>query len=112
MTCSCVKTLFGDSAGEEDQSSSSTMSVLPKPSEVDADNIIKPKHDELSVDRRQAYEQYKKVHEEKKLEEFLGNFKKDRQGNITPIREIKFPPLQAEQVKPPMSTTFSPEKWS
>ena len=40
VTCSCVNTLFGDSAGDEDQSSSSTMSDLPKPSEVDADNII------------------------------------------------------------------------
>ena len=67
VTCSCVKTLFGDSAGEEDQSSSSTMSDLPKPSEVDADNIIKPSLDEISADHRQVYEEYKKAREEKDL---------------------------------------------
>ena len=80
------------------------MSNLPKPSEVDADNIIKPGLDELSEEHRQAYEALKKQREEafealkKKREEedlqsFLANFKKDRQGNITPIGEIRFPPL-------------------
>ena len=72
------------------------MSDIPKPSEVDADNIIKPSLDEMLVDHRQVYEEYKK----------------DRQGNITPIEEIKFPPLQAEQVKPSVSTAFSPEQWA
>jgi len=43
------------------------MSDLPKPSEVDADNIIKPSLDELSADHRQAYEEYKKAHKEKEL---------------------------------------------
>jgi len=79
--------------GTFDPSSSSIMSNLPKPSEVDADNIIKPNLEELSAEHRQAYEEYKKVREEKELQEFLGNFKKDRQGNITPVGEIKFPPL-------------------
>ena len=46
------------------------------------------------------------------MQEFLAKFKKDRQGNITPIEEIKFPPLQAEQVKPSASTTFSPQQWA
>jgi hypothetical protein len=96
--------------GTEDQSSSSSiMSDLPKPSEVDAGNIIKPSLDELSADHRQIYDEYKKAREEKELQEFLGNFKKDRQGNITPIGEIKLPPLRDEQVKPSVSTTFSPE---
>ena len=88
------------------------MSDLPKPSEVDADNIINPSLDETSADHRQVYEEYKKAREEKDLQEFLAKFKKDRQGNITPIEEIKFPPLQAEQVKPSVSTTFSPEQWA
>ena len=76
------------------------MSNIPKPSEVDTDNIIKPSLDEISADHRQVYEEYKKVREEKDLQEFLAKFKKDRQGNITLIEEIKFPPLQTEQVKP------------
>ena len=75
--------------GTEDQSSSSSvMSNLPKPSEIDADNIIKPSLDEISADHRQAFEEYKKAREEKELQEFLAKFKKDRQGNITPIGEI------------------------
>jgi hypothetical protein len=105
VTCSCANTLFGDSAGEtEDQESSSTMSDLPKPSEVSADNINKPSLDELSDEHRQAYETLKKQHEEvfealkKKCEEqdleaFLSSSKKDRQGNITPVGNINFPPL-------------------
>ena len=48
-------------------SSSSIMSNLPKPSEVEADNIIKPNLEELSAEHRQAYEEYKKAHEEKEL---------------------------------------------
>ena len=40
------------------------MSNLPKPSEVDADNIIKPGLDELSDEHRQAYEARKKQREE------------------------------------------------
>ena len=61
---------------------------------------------------RQVYEEYKKAREEKDLQEFLAKFKKDRQGNITLIEEIKFPPLQAKQVKPSVSTAFSPEQWA
>ena len=56
--------------------SSSTMSDLPKPSEVDADNIIKPSLDEISADHRQVYEEYKKAREEKDLQEFLANSRK------------------------------------
>ena len=80
---------------------------LPNPSEVDAGNIIKPSLEELSEDHRRAYEEYKKACEEE-LQEFLGNFKKDRQCNVAPVGEIKFPPLHVDQVKPSMSTTFSP----
>jgi hypothetical protein len=59
-----LATLLGT---EVQSSSSSIMSDLPKPSEVDADNIIKLSLDELSADHRQAYEEHKKAHEEKEL---------------------------------------------
>ena len=72
------------------------MSNLPKPSEVDADNIIKPSLDEISADHHQINEEYMKVPKENEFQEFLAKFKKDRQGNITLIEEIKSPPLQAE----------------
>ena len=62
--------------GTEDQSSSSTMSDLPKPSEVDADNIIKPSLDEISADHRQVYEEYKKAREEKACRSSLQNSRK------------------------------------
>ena len=78
---------------------------LPNPSEVDAGNIIKPSLEELSEDHRRAYEEQKKACEDKELEDFLGNFKKDLYGNIAPVGEIKFPPLHVEQVKPSVSTT-------
>src|SRR3954465_15848442 len=83
---------------------------LPKPSEVDADNIIKPSLDEISADHRQVYEEYKKARAEKALQEFLAKLKNDRQGNITPIEDIKFPRLQTEHVKPSVSTAVSPEQ--
>ena len=85
---------------------------IPKPSEINADNIIKPNFEELSEEHRQAYEEYKKAREEKEMQEFVAKFKKDRQGNITPVGEIKFPPLHDEQVKPSVSNTFSPEVWA
>ena len=85
---------------------------LPKPSEVDADNIIKPNFEELSAEHHQAFEEYKKAHEEKEMQEFLAKFKKDHQGNIAPVGEMKFPPLHDEQVKPSVSDTFSPEVWA
>ena len=97
------------------------MSNLPKPSEVDADNIIKPGLDELSDEHRQAYEArkkqreeafeaLKKKREEEDLEAFLSSFKEDRQGNITPVGKANFPPLIDEQDVITVSKVFSPEQ--
>ena len=83
---------------------------IPKPSEIYADNIIKPNFEELPEEHRQAYEEYKKAREEKEMQEFLAKFKKDRQGNITSIKEIKFPPLHNEQVEPAVRKIFSSEQ--
>ncbi|KAI4977212.1 hypothetical protein ZWY2020_051111 [Hordeum vulgare] len=84
------------------------MSNLPKPSEVDVDDIIKPSLDELSEEHRRAYEMCKKQreeafealkikHEEEDLEAFIASFKKGRQGKITPVENVNFPPLIDEQ---------------
>ena len=97
------------------------MSNLPQPSEVNADNIIKPSLDELSEEHRQAYEALKKqreeafeVHKKKRKEEdleaFLASFKKDRQGNITPIGEIRLPPPIDQPHEITESQVFSPEQ--
>ena len=97
------------------------MSNLPQPSEVNTDNIIKPGLDELSDEHRQAYEALKKQREEafealkkkreeEDLEAFLSSFKKDCQGNITPIGEIRLPPLDDKLDEITMSKVFSPEQ--
>ena len=96
------------------------MSNLPKPSEVDVDNIIKPSLGELQEEHRQAYETRKKQreeafealeknHEEEDLEAFLASFKKDHQGNITPVGNVDFPPLIDEQDEITVSKVFYPE---
>ena len=97
------------------------MSDLPKPSEVSAVNIIKPGLDELLDEHHQAYEALKKQreeafealkkkHEEEDLQAFLASFKKDCQGNITPVGKVNFPPLIDEQDEITVSKVFSPEQ--
>ena len=91
MMCSCVNNFLGDSSGTNDQESSpSIMSYdeLPSSTEVNANNIIIPSLEELLKDHRQAYEAYKKVHEENELYDSLAKFKKVRQGSITPFGDI------------------------
>lgn len=111
--------------GTKEQSSSPSIMTgsgkTPNPAEIDADNIIKPHLDELSEEHREAYEAckkqreeafeaLKKKREEEDLEAFLSSFKKDRQGNITPVRNVNFPPLIDEQDEITVSKVFSPEQ--
>ena len=63
---------------------------IPKPSEIDADNIIKPNFEELSKEHRQAYEEYKKAREDKEMQELLAKFKKDRQGISLRLEKSSF----------------------
>ena len=63
---------------------------IPKPSKINADNIIKPNFEELSEEHRQAYEEYKKAREEKEMQEFLAKFKKDRQGISLRLEKSSF----------------------
>ena len=58
---------------------------IPKPVDISTDNIIKPSFDELSEEYRQAYEAYKKKHDEEELDKFVANFNKERLGNITAV---------------------------
>ena len=88
---SCVNNIFGRLPGTNSQeSSSSIMSYdeLPSSTEANANSIIILSLEELLEDHRQAYEAYKKAHEEKELQESLTKFKKVHQGNITPIGDI------------------------
>ena len=59
---------------------------LPSSTKVNANNIIILSLEELLEDHRQAYEAYKKAHEEK--QESHTKFKKVHQGNITPIGDM------------------------
>ena len=93
---------------------------MSKSAEISTENIIRPSFDELSDEHRQAYEAFekqrdeafealKKQRKEEDMQAFLANFNKDRQGNATPVGEIKLPPLPVEPVKPSVSAAFSPE---
>jgi len=63
---------------------------IPKPADISSDNIIKPSFDELSKEYRQAYEAYKKKHDEEGLDKFVANFNKESLGNITAVGDIMF----------------------
>ena len=98
------------------------------PSEVNAENIIKPTLDELSEDQRQAYEDYMKKRqaqldaiekkrkedyealrkklEEKDTENFPVNYKKDRQGVFTPLGKPKLPPVISDLAEPSVSNVL------
>ena len=84
---------------------------IPKPADISTDNIIKPSFDELSEEHRQAYEAYNKKRDEEEMDRFLANFNKDRQGNITAVGDITFPPLHSkEKIEIPTSDPFTPEQ--
>jgi hypothetical protein len=101
-------------------------SRIPQPSEINAENIIKPSFDDLSEDQRQAYEALKKQRQQKREEEFLAqakkeeeedaeaylaSFKKDRQGSATQLGEIKLPPILSKTAEPSVSkSSFTPEQ--
>src|SRR5438105_4374565 len=90
--------------------------MIPQPSKISTDNIIRPGFDELSVDQRQVFEALKRHHqeeieallkkkEEEDMEAFLASFKKDHQGIITSTGEIKLPPLLSKPTEPSVSTS-------
>ena len=76
------------------------MSDLPKPSEVDADNIIKPSLDEITADHRQVYEEYKKAREEKDLQEFLAKLKKDPKATSLRLKKSSSLFFKLSMLKP------------
>jgi hypothetical protein len=101
---------------------------LPQPSEISAENIIKPSFDDLSAEQLEAYEALKrkrqeqlealekqrkeefealkKRQEEEDRETFLASFKKDRQGGATSLGEVKLPPLLGDPAEPSVSTSL------
>ena len=54
----------------------------------------------------EAYEALEKQCDEEDLDSFLANFKKDLQRNITPVGDIKFPPLDDKLDEITMSKVF------
>src|SRR3954469_8814143 len=58
----------------------------------------------------EAYEALMKQREEEDFQVFLANFDKNHQGNITPVREIKLPPLDGNIDEITMSKVFSKDQ--
>src|ERR1041385_2094030 len=58
----------------------------------------------------EAYEALMKQREEEDLQVFLANFDKTRQGNITPVGDIKLPPLDANIDEITVSKVFSKDQ--
>ena len=98
---------------------------MSKSAEINAYNIITPSLDELSEEHRQAYAAIKKQRQEQRMEAyevlmkqreeedlqfFLGNIDKTRQGNITPVGEIKLPPLDGNIDEITVSKVFSKDQ--
>src|SRR4051812_2405241 len=98
---------------------------MSKSAEINADNIIRPSLDELSEEHHQAYEAIKKQRQEQRMEAyealmkqreeedlqvFLANFDKTCQGNITPVGEIKLPPLDGNIDEITVSKVFSKDQ--
>ena len=95
---------------------------IAQPAEISLENIIRPAFDELSAEHRQAFEDMKKQREEEfkalrekqeaeDLKAYLASFKKDRQGVIAPVKELKLPPMVINSDKPSVSTElFSSEQ--
>ena len=98
---------------------------MSKSAGINAYNIIRPSLDELSEEHRQAYEAIKKQRreqrmdayevlmkqrEEEDLQVFLVNFDKTHQGNITPVGEIKLPPLDGNIDEITVSKVFSKDQ--
>jgi hypothetical protein len=93
--------------------------AIPRPGEIDTENIIRPAYGDLSEDRCQLFEEIKakrqeeinvlrkqqeeelktrleelqSKNEEEDLEAFMVTFKKDRQGAITSTGEARLTPL-------------------
>jgi hypothetical protein len=63
-------------------------------SEVDPKNIIMSSLEDLPDDARKLYKKQKKICEQEELQLFLASFKKDRQGVMTQVKEIAFPPIK------------------
>ena len=75
---------------------SAAMANLPKPGEVDADNIARPTANELSAEDRQCYEELLQEEEmerarkkfEDKTQWYLSHFSKDRKGAVSKDKEV------------------------
>jgi hypothetical protein len=59
---------------------------------VDPKNIIMLSLKDLPDGAHQLYEKQKKIHEQEELQMFFASFKKDRQGVVTQVKEITYPP--------------------
>ena len=62
--------------------------------------------DALEQQRNEEFEALKKKQEEEDMEVLLSSFKKDRQGAVTSIAELKLPPMLGNLAEPAVSTSL------
>ena len=101
-----------------------TNDKIPRPSEVNAENIIRPSFDEISEDCRQVFEALQKERQEQMkkdnearmkrqaeldMKTFLASCSKDRHGKIIPPEKIELPPLPASSTEPAVSSSLFSE---
>jgi hypothetical protein len=67
--------------------------------EVDPKDIIMSCLEDIPNDACQLYEKWKKIREQEELQMILRSFKKDRQGVVTQVKEIIFPPIKDSKDK-------------
>ena len=90
------------------------MANLPKPGEVDADNIARPTANELSAEDRQCYEELLQEEEmerarkkfEDKTQWYLSHFSKDRKGAVSKDKEVVMVTDEKEDDKSTTSVTY------
>ena len=95
--------IFGDSAGKREKNQSAPMAgKIPKPGDIDAENIKRPNFEQLSAEDQKALNEVKKKIREEKEEEirrqeeeatkhYMSYFSIDRQGRVTKDKDIVFP---------------------
>ena len=98
-----------------------TNDKIPRPSEVNAENIIRPIFDEISEDCRQVFEALQKERQEQMkkdnearmkrqaeldMKTFLASCSKDRHGKTIPPKKIELPPLPASSTEPAVSSSL------
>jgi len=102
-----VNTFLATPLGKRKNQSAAIASKIPKPSEVDVDNIWRPTFEQLSAEDQKSLDDFKKKireeteweiqrKEEEAMKHYISHFSIDWQGKITKINDVTFDFSQTE----------------